>query len=320
VTEITYRPAGIEDAALAADLMTAAFPREPEDPIVLRYQWEHPRRDWTHQHFIASIGGTPIAFVSVAHFDWASNPERDVWIDNYMDLEHIDHRRMREVWEWAERSATAEGALILNTAAAEEESVLRDVLGELGYEHDRTDKMWNLDLERNGPRLSAEAATARESAMQAGIQFVTLAAFERPDKLKAVYTLDELTRKDIPRTVPRAPESFESWLSRSAPPDRRHDRWWLAVDGDMPVAMSYLRFPPVRGNVWTQYTCCHPDYRGRGLARGVKLQSLAQAIELGVPNVHTDNDSENVAMVHINQTLGYEEIPGFSTYRKRVNK
>ena len=115
-------------------------------------------------------------------------------------------------------------------------------------------------------------------------------------------------------------ESLESFLARSNPPDRPHDRWWLALDGDDVVAMSYLSYPPVRGHVWTHYTCCHRDYRGRGLARGVKLQTLAQAVELGVPFVRADNDSENAPMLHINEALGYEAVPGFSTYQKRVNK
>ena len=84
--------------------------------------------------------------------------------------------------------------------------------------------------------------------------------------------------------------------------------------------MSYLKFPPVRGTVWTGYTCTHPDYRGRGIARAVKLQSLAQAAQLGVPVVCTDNDAENAPMLHINEMLGYVRRPGFVEHHKRVTK
>jgi RimJ/RimL family protein N-acetyltransferase len=84
--------------------------------------------------------------------------------------------------------------------------------------------------------------------------------------------------------------------------------------------MSYLKFPPVRGSVFTGYTCCDPGYRGRGIARAVKLQTLAQAVELGVPVVRTDNDSENAPMLHINETLGYVRRPGFVEHLKRVTK
>src|SRR5256885_10047835 len=100
--------------------------------------------------------------------------------------------------------------------------------------------------------------------------------------------------------------------------DRRQDRLWIAVDGDRAVAMSFLRFPPVRGTVWTGYTCADREYRGRGIARAVKLQSLAQAADLGIPVVCTDNDAENAPMLHINETLGYVRRPGFVEHHKRV--
>jgi RimJ/RimL family protein N-acetyltransferase len=308
------------DAELAADLMTAAFPREPEDPVLTRYRWEHPRGEWTARRFIASVGDRPVAFLANAYQDWEKNEERNIWVEVYLDLAQMDHERLRDMWLWAERDSVEQGGLVLNAAAAEEETVAQAVLAELGYELDRDDKVWNLDLRKHGERLTAEAAAARAKAKHAGIDYVTMAAFDRPDKFEAVHALDQRTRMDIPRSVPAAPEPFDSWLARSAPPDRPPDRWWLAVDGNEPVAMSYLGFPPVRGNVWTRYTCCHADYRGRGLARGVKLQTLAQAVELGVPNVHADNDSENAAMLHINATLGYEAMPGFTTFQKRVKR
>jgi RimJ/RimL family protein N-acetyltransferase len=83
--------------------------------------------------------------------------------------------------------------------------------------------------------------------------------------------------------------------------------------------MSYLKFPPVRGTVWTGFTCTDADHRGRGVARAVKLQSLAQAVELGVPVVRTDNDAENAPMLHINESLGYVRKPGWVEHHKRVD-
>jgi GNAT superfamily N-acetyltransferase len=82
--------------------------------------------------------------------------------------------------------------------------------------------------------------------------------------------------------------------------------------------MSYLSYPPVRGVVWTAFTGTHRAYRGRGIARAVKLQTLAQAAELGVPEVRTDNDSENAPMLHINETLGYTTMPGYVSFVKRL--
>jgi RimJ/RimL family protein N-acetyltransferase len=318
MAEVIYRPAGLADAALAADLMTAAFPREPEDPVLTRFRWDHPRGGWSNSRFIASVDGTPVAYLSSAHAFWEKNAERHGWVEVNLDRARMDVGLLTQMWEWIGATAEADGALVLNAEAAAEQTEAQAVLAKLGYELERTDKVWELDLRAHGERLRKDAAAARDKLTVAGIELTTLAEWRPSDKFARVHALNELTRLDIPTSVPIVPESLESWLQRSNPPDRPHDRWWLAVDGDQPIAMSYLSFPPVRGHVWTHYTCCHPDYRGRGIARGVKLQSLAQAAELGVPSVRTDNDSENAAMLHINETLGYKAMPGFSAYQKRV--
>jgi GNAT superfamily N-acetyltransferase len=86
--------------------------------------------------------------------------------------------------------------------------------------------------------------------------------------------------------------------------------------GRRPVAASFLTYPPVRGHVWTDYTCCARSHRGRGIGRAVKMETIAQAVQLGVPRLRTLNDSENAPILHINQTLGYEPIPGPVEYVK----
>ena len=48
----------------------------------------------------------------------------------------------------------------------------------------------------------------------------------------------------------------------------------------------------------------------------MKMETLAQAIELGVDSVRTDNDQRNVAMLHINEELGYAPLPAFADYEK----
>src|SRR5260370_10170117 len=124
-----------------------------------------------------------------------------------------------------------------------------------------------------------------------GIQPTTLAAWNDADRDRKLLQLSGLTVQDIPHSLTIVWEASEDFEKRLNSPDRPHDRFWIALDGNRPVAMSYLKYPPVRGDVWTGYTCTDPGYRGRGLARGIKLQTLAQAVELGVPLVYSPNDS-----------------------------
>jgi RimJ/RimL family protein N-acetyltransferase len=317
--EPVLRPATLDDAGLAADLMTAAYPRFAEDPIVTRYRWGRTRRGWSAGRYIAEIDGCPIAFVDWLQGPPEQDPDRHCQVGVALDRSHLDVDLLTFLWRWVAAEAEANGALQLEGYAGEDEPEMIEALVRAGFERDRLEKVWGLDLKQLGGQLVRDAGESRSGAAQGGVQLSTLGEWRDAQAMSKLHALDGRTRKDIPTTFPILPETLEDFTRRASAPDRPHDRWWIALDGDRPVAMSYLRFPPVRGTVWTGYTCCDPEYRGRGIARAVKLQSLAQAVRNGVAFVYTDNDSENAPMLHINQRLGYKPCPGFVSLLKRVS-
>jgi RimJ/RimL family protein N-acetyltransferase len=319
VTEPTLRPATLDDAGLAADLTTASYPAFPQDPVVTRFRWEHPRKGWSMARFIAELHGSPVAYLEWIHGPRALDPERKCEVGAALDRAYFDAGLLEFLWDWVTNEAAATGSRVLEAYVGEDEPEALEVLSRAGYERDRVDKVWELDLRSEGARLTQEAHRAQAGVERDGYRITNLAGWRAPRRYQALHALDDVTRKDIPATFPILPEAFEDYIERVGAPDRPHDRWWIALRGDEPVAMSYLRYPPVRGRVWTGYTCSHPDHRGRGLARAVKLQTLAQAVELGVPSVGTDNDSENAPMLHINERLGYVPLPGFVGLLKRVH-
>jgi len=318
VTEPSIREATIDDAELAADLMTASYPSLAQDPVITRYRWEHPRDGYSVGRYIAERDGAPIAFLDWIHGPWEKLPDRHCEIDVSLDPKYADQQVLASLYRWLETTVVEDGAKLVLAYCLEDQTMYRAVFEQLGYERERSEKVWELDLGVEGRRLKKEAAETLQQARDGGIALTTLSAWPDSRKLEKLYELDERTRHDIPHTLPILSETFEDFKRRTAAPDRPDDRYWIALDGDLPVALSYLRFPPVRGSVWTGYTCSHPDYRGRGLARAIKLQSLAQAVDLGVKFVYTDNDSENAPMLHINEQLGYRSRPGFIGHIKRV--
>ena len=318
VAAVTYRPATLDDAEAASDVMTASYPALPQDPVLLRYRWQNPRVGYEYARFLAQRDGGSIAYLGWMHGPWSKLPDRHCEVEVWLDRGALEESLLAEMWEWIGQHAVAQGSGILLAYCGEDEPEMLDALARLGYERARAEKVWELDLKRLGRGLIEEAAEARRRMADEGIQLVTLADWRDPDSLPKLFQLSERTIQDVPHTLPIVPEAFQDFERRAHAPDRRQDRWWLAVAGEEPVAMSYLKFPPVRGTVWTGFTCTHPGYRGRGIARAVKLQSLAQAAELGIPVVCTDNDSENAPMLHINETLGYVRRPGFVEHHKRV--
>jgi GNAT superfamily N-acetyltransferase len=315
---VIYRPATLDDAELASDVMTASYPPLPQDPVLLRYRWEMGRAGYEQARFLGHLDGRAVAYLAWIHGPWEQLPDRHCEVEVWLDRRQHDLDLLNSMWTWISDRAIAEEPGLLLAYCGEDEPVMLQSLASLGFHPERADRVWELDLKAHGSRLRAEAADARLRMETGGIRLVTIAGWSDPDALRKLNDLINLTAQDVPHTLPILPETFEDFERRIQSPDRRLDRWWLALDGDTPVAMSYLRFPPVRGPVWTGYTCTHPRYRGRGIARATKLQSLAQAVELGIQAVLTANDSENAPMLHINDTLGYVRRPGWVEHHKRV--
>jgi len=299
--------------------MTAAYPSEPVDPEIARFRFAHPRDKWTIRRFIGELDGRPVAALNFAHGPWEMVPEGHCDVDAQVPEADQSKELLTFMWEWIAEQAVGDGARVLHANAADDEPKVVRTLGELGYKLDRRGKVWELDLKQHGRRLLAEAKAARAKMKDEDIEMMPLSEWSGLETMKKLHALNERTLQDVPTSVPILAQSFANFQERLSAPDLPHDRLWLARHGDRAMALSFLRFPPVRGNVWTGYTCSHPDYRGRGIARAVKLQSLGQAIELGIPFVRTDNDSENAPMLHINETLGYDPRPGFNSFEKRVS-
>ena len=95
------------------------------------------------------------------------------------------------------------------------------------------------------------------------------------------------------------------WLEN---PGIREDRFWVARAGDEIVGTSVLDCPVVRGIPWTAYTGTSRSVRGRGIARALKYESMAQAIEAGYTRVRTTNDADNPSILRINNQMGYRLV------------
>ncbi len=320
VSEVTYREATLDDAELAADIMTATYPALVNDPVITRLRWEHFREGYVAGRFIAELDGRPIAVLAWLHGPWDKLPDRHCEVEVWLDRAAMDRALLRSMWSWIAERAEAEETRMLLAYAAEDELEALEVLAEQGYRRERSERAWELNLAKHGARLVKEATEARRLLAEAGIRLVTLADWSDPDKERKLHKLNETTVQDVPHTVPIIPETFADFARRLHFPDRPAPRYWIALQDDRPVAVSYLRYPPVRGTVWTGFTCSDRQFRGRGIARAVKLQTLAQAVELGIPSVWTDNDSENAPMLHINEMLGHERRPGFVEHHKRVTE
>src|SRR3989442_3792092 len=213
-----------------------------------------------------------------------------------------------------ESRLVADGATAVAVRANEDDAVLIAAIAERGFHEDRRGRRWVLDLVAQGERILAMTAECRARMKEQGVRLLTMADDADPEKYREVCELSNEAEHDIPSTLPHIEGTLDDYLRWFRTPNIREDRFWLARESDRIVGVSVLGYPPVRGAVGTEWTATARSVRGRGIARAVKCETLAQAIALGVESVRTGNDAANDPILHINATMGYHPAVGSINY------
>jgi len=313
---LAFRLATPDDAAFAADVMTALTPTSPWDPVSLRYWWSQPDEVMKFARFVVRQGERPVGYAQYDYAAWDVQPERYASI--WGDLLPASRGALGALLAEMEERAIADGARILRTRANEDDPVRIEAILGRGYREDRLHRRWELDLVANRESLLAMTERSRARMGNEGIEMLTLADDTDPDVIKKVWLLSEEAGDDVPTTMPRVPEAMESYARWTRAPEIHRDRFWIARSGNEVVGLSVLGYPPVRGIVGTEWTATARSVRGRGVARALKCETLAQAIALGVDRVRTGNDAANAPILHLNETMGYHLVPGAMNYLRSV--
>jgi RimJ/RimL family protein N-acetyltransferase len=315
---LEYRPAELDDAGFWSDVYTAAHPVRPNDPLVTRYGWEHPAKLWRVARYVVLRDGGRIGVASWERPEWESAEQRFGLIGGELLLEHRDAATLAEILAHMEVEVCAEGAVIVRGGANEDDALRADVLRSLGYREDRKARRWELDLVEGKARILAMTEACRAKMKAQGVKMLTLADDDDPDAVRKIWRLSVEAERDEPKTLGNVDEALEDYIEWFDAPEMRRDRVWLAREGDEIIGISVLEYPPVRGFVGTAWTATARSVRGRGIARALKCETLAQAIALGVDRVRTGNDAQNDPILHINESMGYRPITGRVDFLKDV--
>jgi GNAT superfamily N-acetyltransferase len=308
--ELVFRPISTGDAAFAADVDTAVRPHSPRDPKVYEYWWEQPNENWVIARFVVARRGERVGYASAEHPRWEVQPERYGTVDGNLLPAERTRAALDTVLASMEQRVIADGAKILSAWAYEDDALRRETLLARDYKEDRRSRRWELDLIANREKLLAMTEESRSRMNKEGVQMLTLAGDDDPNVIEKIWRLSEEAGDDVPTTEPRVPEEMASYTRWVNAPEIHRDRFWIARIGDDVVGVSVLGYPPVRGVVGTEWTATARAVRGRGVARALKCETVAQAIALGVDRVRTGNDAANDPILHINETMGYRLMPG----------
>jgi RimJ/RimL family protein N-acetyltransferase len=307
--ERELRPATLDDAALVADLEAMRDPEEPRDPVMLRHWWQMGDELERAMRRVVVREGSAIAFLGVSHDLWADGEKRFGVIRpllRYEDRSDEDFALLVDIGaDWL-RSEGAEAAV-----ARVREDFQRElgVLERLGFRENRRLRTSELDLVARRDHIAAAARESHRRMQEHGIVMHPFSDDVDPEKYRKLYETMLESGHDVPHSVPEHDMTLEEWRRYwFENPAIRQDRFWIARDCDDIVGCSILDCPVVRGVPWTGFTGTRRSVRGRGIARALKYQSVAQAIEFGYTRVRTSNDAENPAILHINAELGYRLV------------
>jgi GNAT superfamily N-acetyltransferase len=309
---ISFRELTHADAAFAATAQGADDPLHPKQPDELLELWVNTERSCWTDRFQVIVDDVPAGWVSILR--WREDTHGSVDVNLVVPGAGPDV--LAAAIARAEAVAPAMEARNLALQVLETNAVAVAALEAGGWTQKRRERCWRLELAPNAGRLLELRASARPRVEASGAELLTAAELGGIEVFPALYRVSIATEPDIPTSVPYEPSSYEDWLVWMQPPSILPERIWVAVVDRQPVGFSSLAFH--QSLVETFYTGVLREHRNKGIARALKLETLGQAIELGVESVETDNDSENAPILHLNHELGYREITARLEFHKSV--
>ncbi|WP_412541199.1 GNAT family N-acetyltransferase [Longispora sp. K20-0274] len=161
------------------------------------------------------------------------------------------------------------------------------------------------DFEPSRPVTFSRADPTNLPAMPALPAGVTLiSAAEAGPRM--MYELDQATVADEPGDIEIEMVPYDEWLTLLwGDADMRHDLGVVALVDGVPAASTVVQADLATGRSWSGGTGVLRDFRGRGLAKLVKSDSLRRVAAAGITAAYTANDDQNAPMLAVNTWLGY---------------
>ena len=309
---IGFRAATHADAEFAAAIATAAEPNHPQVAEELREKWANTEAGCAVRRFIVQEDRVDRGWISLIQ------PRVAGGSTTYLNLliPPANQNLIPPAVRFGEDQAREMGTSLLICQVGEDSPHAVEWLSSHGWTQERKQRFWRLDLLTNRNRIRELHGAARRRLEKTDVVMKTVADLGGEAFLPRLLPVRHATVADIPTSVEYIPEPLEDWVVWMRPPTVLPERIWVAIRAGQPIGYSFLAYHP--SSVWTGFTGVLREHRGQGLARALKLETLVQAIDLGVAAVETDNDSENAPILHINEELGYDEMPGKLEFHRKL--
>jgi GNAT superfamily N-acetyltransferase len=212
------------------------------------------------------------------------------------------------------------GSTELVTEAQAGEPQAQRFLTQRGFAEYHRRQEGRLDLSTVDPATIAHGIDVQTDAFfPTGVRIATyrqlqLAVADAPRRL---YGLDTTLWADVPFGLTGSIPTFEQYqVLELADPDFLPAATFIALDGERWIGIGALMSG--RDYLLNSMTGVVRDWRGRGLARWLKLHTIRCAFERGAPEIRTFNDSVNEAILALNRSLGFRVAAVERRYRREL--
>ena len=134
---------------------------------------------------------------------------------------------------------------------------------------------------------------------------------------RALYAAEAPMWEDIPFATPTPHWPWDRFYEASTSERMLSDLSLVAYAGDQ-IAGFTTTGKSKESDGWTWMTGTAREYRGRGIARALKVEALTRAKRMGLRAMGTTNDEPNKSMREINAKLGYQMLPAHVELEKAL--
>jgi GNAT superfamily N-acetyltransferase len=308
---IVVRPLRRRDLPAVVDLRRLIWPDDVTHPEAMAWDIEHPDPGAAVRRWVATYHGLVVGFAVGGLESWTTGRVGFA----YLGVQPAWRGRGIGGRLFATLDAHLEAlqpSRTLSGSERDDEASAR-FLRARGFHRTRHDQAWSVD-----PRTVsvAELPERRAAAEARGLRLVPMRALlDRPED---IYGLNHALERDLPSDVPIA-QPYSVWrVHELETPLFAPDASFCLLAGDEPIAMTWIMLDADGHRARHGMTGTLRAYRHQGLARLVKLASMAWLAQHGVTALFTDNDTENRDMLALNEHLGFQPLTVFALWAREA--
>ena len=317
---ITIRPfeENDEDYHRAVEIVNTVWPEYPDTVEEWKESDEKRSKLVKRGRFFAEIEGRPVGFANYGQSLWINHPGK-----LFVGVEVLPEFRKRGVgtalWErLCQEIRQFDPLRLLSHTREDYEDGIRFAM-KLGFNECMRD--WESRLDPASLDLDEWSRYTRQVAEQ-GIEIKTVAELESdPNRDRKLYELEWLIDRDVPSPEPPSKVPFEEfqkvWERKNLVPDA----WFVAIDNGEYVGMTNLWTSQANAKLlYVGLTGVTRSHRKRGIAMALKVRSVEFALQKGFSEIRTWNETNNQAMLGINNRLGFVRQPAHIEFMKVIRE